>query len=60
MKHATKKQARLLIAVLAVSITSFFARRIHWLARQKMGFFPYSMDDHSPVGYIETSRTALD
>jgi hypothetical protein len=54
------QQAGLLIAVLAVTITSFFARRIHWLAKQKMSFFPYSMDDHSPVGYIEACRAALD
>ncbi len=36
---------------------SFLARRIHLLRELP---FAYSMDDHSPIGYIESSRVSRD
>jgi hypothetical protein len=53
-------QATLVLAAVVSCGISFLVRRLPRLTRLKLdGFFKYSIEDHSPTGYIEASRSTL-
>jgi hypothetical protein len=49
-------QARMLLEAAALSGASYIARRIAPFERLRL---PYSIEDHGPQGYIDTSRNSL-
>jgi hypothetical protein len=53
-------QAPLVLAAIAISGLSFVVRRVPLLMKLKLhALLDYSIEDHSPTGYIEASRSSL-
>jgi hypothetical protein len=50
------KQCALAGAAAAIAVADFFSRRLYPLRQLPL---PYSLEDHGPQGYIDTSRRSL-